>query len=205
MARIHKLGSEQPAKFGFKKARTGSRPSSKDQAQLNLFSAAASGRIVTLPTRLRPFEEALLLDERGSPAAAEAYERAIAEGDSVADAYCNLGIIRYHSGGIDEALHCFTQAIASQPRHFETHYNLANLFFDRGELEASSVQYGIAREIDDTYANLYFNLGLVNALLERYEPAYRALNTYRALAPDDEGRAADDLLESLRRTLIAAG
>ncbi len=205
MARIHRLNPKHPEKFGFKKARSAAAGKRRDEDQLDLFSAAASGRIVSLPTRLSPFEEALLLDERGNAGALSAYERAIEEGDSVADAYCNLGIIRYHSGNTDAALRCFTDALAREPRHFESHFNLANLFFDRGELQASVVQYGLAAEIDKTYANLYFNQGLVFALLERYEDAHRSLTAFRALAPDNEGRMADALLASLREAISVAG
>jgi tetratricopeptide (TPR) repeat protein len=205
MARIHKLDTDRPAKFGFKKARARSTDHADWAAQLDLFNAASAGRIVTLPSRLRPFEEALLLDERGIPSAREAYQRAIDQGDCAADAYCNLGIIRYHAGEIEYAFECFTRALSGEPRHFESHYNLANLFFDRGELEAATVQYEIAAAIDSSFPNLYFNLGLVQAILERYEPAYRSLNTFRALAPDTDGQIADELLESLRQTLAAAG
>lgn len=203
MARIHTLRAEQPAKFGFKKARRGAGAAVND-AQLDLFNAASAGRIVSLPSRLSPFEEALLLDERGSDAAETAYLRAIERDDSTADAHCNLGIIYYHRGEIERALGCFTSSLAVDPRHFEAHFNLANLFFDRGEFEAAVVQYGIAESIDAGYANLYFNLGLVQALLGRYESAYRSLNAYRAMAPDADGRIADPLLDSLREVLSVA-
>lgn len=205
MARIHNLDATRPAKFGFKKARSRHADQHDPTSQLDLFNAASSGRIVQLPTRLGRFEEALLLDERGVPAARDAYQRAIDEGDCIADALCNLGIIRYHGGEIEAAVACFTRALSSEPGHFESHFNLANLFFDRGELEAAAVQYEIASAIDDSFANLYFNLGLALALLERYEASFRALNTFRALAPDADGQIADDLLESLRQTISAAG
>lgn len=205
MARIHKLDAVHPTKFGFKKARSRSADKVGEASQLDLFNAASAGRIVPLPSRLGRFEEALLLDERGIPAARAAYQRAIDEGDCVADAFCNLGIIRYHAEEIEDAVECFTRALAVEPRHFESHFNLANLFFDRGELEAATVQYELAASIDDSFANLYFNLGLAFAILERYEASYRALNTFRALAPDADGQIADDLLESLRQTLAAAG
>ncbi len=201
MAKIHRLTSEHPAKFGFKKARRRSSRLRDDPEQLDLFNAASAGRIVVLPTRLSPFEEALLLDERGSAAATSAYERAISEGDSVADAYCNLGIIHYHEGAVEQAVNSFTSALAEAPRHFESHFNLANLFFDRGEFEAAAHQYAVAARIHGDYPNLFFNQGLVLALLERYEPAFEALTTFRALAADEEGRIADDLLESLRDAL----
>src|SRR5947208_10540616 len=73
------------------------------QGQLNLF------RIQTprLARLLTPFEEALLLHERGDPAAAEHYVEAINEGDNVAEAYCNLGIINLERGQLSQALDNF--------------------------------------------------------------------------------------------------
>src|SRR3954462_14288507 len=59
------------------------------QGQLSLFRPERS-RVARL---LTPFEEALLLHEQGDPTAAEHYVEAIGEGDNVAEAYCNLGII----------------------------------------------------------------------------------------------------------------
>src|SRR2546427_3169692 len=59
------------------------------QGQMSLFRPQ-SGQLARL---LTPFEEALLLHERGDMKAAEFYAEAITEGDNVAEAYCNLGII----------------------------------------------------------------------------------------------------------------
>ncbi|MCB0719530.1 MAG: tetratricopeptide repeat protein [Bacteroidetes bacterium] len=204
MAVVHRLPPRKPEKFGFKKARR-TQKTPDVPGQLDIFSAAAAGRIVSLPSRLGAFEEALMLDERGSEAAEKAYRLAIEKGDSLADAYCNLGIIRYHAGDIDEALRCFTQSLKSSPQHFESHYNLANLFFDRGDLDAARVQYELAAAIDDSFANLHFNLGLLLAIAEQYRDAFDAFIRYRSLAPEDEGRIADDLLANLRETLAQVG
>src|SRR5437867_13081579 len=59
------------------------------QGQLSLFRAEG-GQVARL---LTPFEEALLLHEQGNLESAEFYKQAISEGDNVAEAYCNLGII----------------------------------------------------------------------------------------------------------------
>ncbi len=204
MGTIHRLPTRKPEKFGFKKARQGN-ARTENSRQLDMFSAAASGRILSLPSRPGAFEEALLLDERGSQQAEDAYRRAIEEGDCSADAYCNLGIIRFHSGDSEEALRCFTNSLKDVPQHFESHFNLANLFFDRGDLDAARVQYELATAIDDSFPNLFFNLGLLLAIDGRYEDAFSALIRYRALAPEDEGRHADDLLDNLRETIAQSG
>ena len=65
---------------------------------------------------LSPFEEALLLHERGDAKAAELYREAIAEGDNLADAYCNLGIIELELDRMPKALDCFSLALKNEPR-----------------------------------------------------------------------------------------
>src|SRR5712691_4761796 len=59
------------------------------QGQMSLFRPAG-GHVARL---LSPFEEALVLHEQGDPKAADFYVEAINEGDNVAEAYCNLGLI----------------------------------------------------------------------------------------------------------------
>ncbi|NNE35476.1 MAG: tetratricopeptide repeat protein [Rhodothermales bacterium] len=203
MAVVHRLPPRKPEKFGFKKAKR--RIRGGNPRQLDIFSAASSARILSLPSRRGVFEEALLLDERGSQAAESAYRRAIEEGDCSADAYCNLGILRFHAGDSAEALSCFTNSLKENPRHFESHYNLANLFFDRGNLNAARVQYELASAIDDTFASLYFNFGLLLAIEEDYQGSFDAFIRFRSLAPEEEGRLADELLNNLRETLAQAG
>lgn len=204
MAVVHRMPARRPEKFGFKRAKRGGK-SGDNPAQLDIFSAAASGRILSLPSRPGAFEEALLLDERGSASAESAYRRSIDENDCVADSYCNLGILRFHAGDVNEALRCFTNSLKEQPSHFESHFNLANLFFDQGDLDAARVQYELAAAIDDTFANLHFNLGLLLAIEEDYQEAFNSFIRYRSLAPEEDGQLADDLLENLRETLARVG
>src|SRR6185436_12192482 len=94
------------------------------QGQMNLFKPVQS----KLARLLSPFEEALMLHERGDEKAAELYRAAITEGDNLADAYCNLGIIELEQGRMPKSLDCFTLALKNEPRHVEAHYNLANLY-----------------------------------------------------------------------------
>src|SRR5437667_12772180 len=64
------------------------------QGQMSLFRPVG-GQVARL---LTPFEEALMLHEQGDVKAAEFYGEAISEGDNVAEAYCNLGIIDLDRG-----------------------------------------------------------------------------------------------------------
>lgn len=198
MATILKFPT-QPSKFGFKRVKKSKRDS-ESHGQMNLFTAPKP-KILTLAPQASFFEEALVRDERGDPEAEALYRKAIETGDCVADAYCNLGIIESQKGNLSNAFDCFTQSLKYEPRHFESHYNLGNLYFDMNDLRLAKMHYELSLTIDPDFANAYFNLGLVQAMLEDYHDAIAILKRYRMLATDDEGAKADDLLSTLTRSV----
>ena len=140
----------QAAKFGYKRVRK--RASHEDPNQLPLF-AQPTARILQFTPDLGRFEQALLFDERGDVKAADLYRKAIEEQDCVADAYCNLGIIESQKGNAARAFDCFTTSLKHNPRHFEAHYNLGNLYFDVNDYRLSQVHYEMAAEVDPAFAN----------------------------------------------------
>jgi tetratricopeptide (TPR) repeat protein len=152
------------------------------QGQLNLFRVE-SNRVSRL---LTPFEEALLLHEQGDPNAVEHYREAINEGDNVAEAYCNLGIINLEQGKLAQALDNFTLSLKNDPRHVEAHYNLANLYYDAGDLQLAKLHYEAAAQIEPGFSLVYFNISLVYHKLGDMVAASTALEKYRALEPEDE-------------------
>jgi len=200
MTKILEFTPKPPSKFGFERVKKRRKESSEKRGQMNLF-ASQGAHVLSLPAEISPFEEALLLDERGDERAAEAYWRAISEADSPADAYCNLGIIESKLGHTAKAFDCFTKSLEDDPRHFESHYNLGNLYFEAGDLRLARMHYELASEIEPDFPNLYFNLGLVLALMGRFQPAIDVFKKYQQLAPQDEGRKADDVMSSLSRSL----
>lgn len=199
MARIFKLAGGSTERFGYKRAARGRRGRKETPGQMNLFGVQA--RIVPLPTKLSRFEEALLLHERGDPSAESKYREAISEGDCVADAWCNLGILESQAEKNHDALLCFSRSLQQDPGLFEAHYNLGNLHFELDNLAAARIHYEIARSIDKSYAQLYFNLGLVLASSGDLPAAIHALQRYRELAPAGDAGKADDLLQSIRESL----
>ncbi len=209
MAKILSLPVQPPTKLGFarvKKATRNRKKKLENHGQLNLFAAqtSAPAHIVPLPHKpARPFEQALLLDEHDDPAAASAYRKAISAGDSVPDAYCNLGILEFKAGKTDRAFHCFTESLKADPRHMESHYNLGNLYFEHGEHRLAKLHYEIAAQIAPNFPNVYFNLGLVLAMQEDFESAAKALQKYTELAPKPEARRARELLAELQESLKA--
>jgi tetratricopeptide (TPR) repeat protein len=202
-------------KFGFKRVKRRLSARMEAEGQLNLFDPREShpvgfGRgaglqVARLPTGNTPFVEALLLDEQGDERAADMYWKAITLGDSVADAYCNLGIIAYGRGETGLALNCFTNSLEADPRHFEAHYDLANVHLETGDLRLARLHYELAAEVRPDDASLYFNLGLVHAMNEDYKAAIVALSNYKELSPEVEDTRADSLLDTLKRTMRYPG
>lgn len=166
------------------------------QGQLNLFRVLEGGKLSRL---LTPFEEALLLHEQGDPKAAESYLEAINNGDNVAEAYCNLGIIDLDLGHVGKALDNFTLSLKHEPRHVEAHYNLGNLYYDAGELPLARLHYEAAAQIESGFSLVYFNLALVYHKLKDVNAALGALEKYKQLEPDDaEIEAVNQLLKAMQ-------
>ena len=202
---VAKIGHKRVEK-GEKKRRTRAARMERE-GQINMFepvdgdSPRELGQVVPLPLRLSTFEQALLLDEKGDDRAEEIYRRATEDEDCAADAWCNLGVLKSHQGHFDEAFDCFTQSLTADARHSESHYNIGNLYFDLGDMRLARAHYEIAADIEPDFPNVHFNLGLATALQEDYHASYNAFARYRDLAPPNEARVADELLESIRSAM----
>lgn len=200
--------TRKPPKFGFTRVRRTRSSAAIDQ--LDLFAAGATqhpegehapadDKLLVFPGATSSFEQALEDDESGNEVAARAgYLTAIDQDDCTSDAYCNLGILEYVAGNGEVAFDCFRQALKHDQRHWESHYNLGNLYFDSGQHDPSRVHYEVAAEIEPGFRNVHFNLALVLALEGAYGPAVEALEQFRDLAPPEEAEAAEELLDTLR-------
>ena len=173
-----------------------------DPNQLDLFLPPPAP-IENFSDALSPFEQALQCDERGDLRAADLYAKAIETHDYVADAFCNLGIIESKKGRTARAFDCFTNSLRHDARHSKAHYNLANLYFEVNDFRLAQIHYEIAAEVDPTFANVYFNLGLVQSINNELAAAISTLTRYQQLAPANEACNADELLRNLRQTLAA--
>ncbi len=167
------------------------------QGQLSLFRGPHAGRVAHLRTS---FEEGLLLDDQNDPKAIESYLEAINDGDNVAEAYCNLGIINKDLGNVGKALDHFTLALKHEPRHVEAHYNLGNLYFDAGQLPLARLHYEAAAQIEPRFSLVYFNLALAHFKLNDLPAALAAIASYKELRqPDDEEtEAINQLLKAMQ-------
>jgi tetratricopeptide (TPR) repeat protein len=164
--------------------------------QMNLFEAR-QGQLLEMPSRLGPFEEALLLHEKGDARAEKYYRKTIQDGQYVADAYCNLGILEYEAGAYLKAIDCLTLSLKNDPRHFESHFNLANLYFDAGDLRLARLHYEIAIQIEPGFAHLHFNLALVHMRQGDLDSAIASLALCKEIAPEEEQPQVDELLSKL--------
>lgn len=199
MAKVIKFPIPAPEKFGPQRVRKKRGTNQPKSAQLNLFT---SGKVVRLH-QLTPFDEALLLDDQGDKQRAKTgYLKAIEDGDSIADALCNLAILECQDGHTAKAIDYFTQCLRHDPRHNEAHYNLANLYAEVGNFQLAKLHYEIAIEIEPTFTNSYFNLGLTLAMGKDFKEAVRVLRKYRTLSPHENHQQTDELLQKLSSTFI---
>ena len=196
MAKIIQFSANpEPEKFGPQRVSTRKEKTEPTKrGQLNLFTG---GKVVKL-NQLSVFEEALLVDEQGDKKNARVqYLQAIKEGDSIADAYCNLGIIEWQDANYTKAIDYFTMCLKYEPRHYEAHYNLANLYAEVGNYSLAKIHYQISIEIEPGFSNCYFNLGLTLAMNKEYKEAVNILTQYRQMTPGEDHRQTNDLIFKL--------
>ena len=191
----------QATKFGYKRVRKGAR--AENPNQLHLFPTPTA-QILNFASGLSCFEQALMMDERGDPKAVELYLKAIELEDCIADAYCNLGIIESKQRNTARAFDCFTNSLKHNPRHFEAHYNLGNLYFDVDDFRLAQIHYEMGTKVDSAFPNVYFNLAIVQAINNELASAIASLTNYRQMVSKDEARNTDELLENLKRSLAAS-
>ncbi len=199
MARVIQFPVNPPAKLGPRKARRKSRkPNLEDFGQLNLFDQHEDNTpVLTLPKSDSFFEEALSLDECGNKEAEKYYLLAIQNDESPEDALCNLGILKSNQGDFAKAIDYLTQCLKRNPRHFEAHYNLGNVYSEIGNLALAKVHYELSTEIEPDYPNSFYNLGLVLISMKRYQEAVHCINKYVSLAPSSEHQIANELIKTL--------
>ncbi len=129
------------------------------------------------------------------------YLKAIGAEENVADAYCNLGIIEFQQDHQALAIDYLSRSLEINPRHFEAHYNLANVYGEIGNYKLAKAHYGISIQLEPEFANSYFNLGLTLAMNKEYEEAIVALEKYLQLSPNEDQSAIITVLDKLKSTL----
>ncbi|MEM0942098.1 MAG: tetratricopeptide repeat protein [Bacteroidota bacterium] len=198
MARVIPFPVNPPAKLGHKKVRRRKKPNLEDFGQLNLFDQMEDNTpVVALPKSDSFFDEALAMDEQGKTEAEKFYLLAVDNDESPEDALCNLGILKSRQGDMTRSIDYLTQCLKRNPRHFEAHYNLGNVYSELGNLDLAKIHYEISAEIAPDYPNSFYNLGLVLTSMKRYQDAILCINKYVKLAPSSEHQTATELLKTL--------
>ncbi len=131
------------------------------------------------------FERGCELDAEASnwTEAVEAYEKALEIEPDYADAYCNLGAVRYNQGKRAEARRAFEACLARAADHVEANFNLANVLEEEGEDGAALSHYRRALAADPLYPDLHINLALLYEKLGREKPACDHWRRYLQLDP----------------------
>jgi tetratricopeptide (TPR) repeat protein len=93
--------------------------------------------------------------------AIEAYEKALELDDDYADAYCNLGAVRYNQGQRAAARRAFEACLAREADHVEANFNLANVLEEDGDDGGALKLYRRALASDPMYPDLHINLALL--------------------------------------------
>jgi len=122
--------------------------------------------------------------------AEEAYHRAIYLDPNLANAYTNLGNLRYRAGSPEDARILYTKAIEVDVCQPEAHYNLGFLEFEDGDLSHALECFERAVELDPTFADAHFNLAMTLYRLD-VEQARRNIHWQRYLELDPQGPWAD--------------
>ncbi len=106
--------------------------------------------------------EGCKLDESEATwAAAEAaYRRAVKLDPTLANAWTNLGNLRYRRADADEARACYRAALRADRDQPEAHYNLGFLLFEDGHLGEAIEHFEQAVDYDPAFADAHFNLAL---------------------------------------------
>ncbi len=158
-----------------------------------------------LPTESSAFERALRLHDQDDLRARTWYKLAIESGDCVADAWCNLGILESGEGWKSKAIQCFRKAILVEPRHFEAHFHLGNLFFDSGNFSEARIHYRIAEDISADHPPLMHQQAMIMLMERQYGEAINLLKRYANMVDEASRQRAMGLIQRIRGTVAMDG
>jgi len=116
--------------------------------------------------------------------AEEAYHRAIYLDPKLANAYTNLGNLRYRAGASEDAKILYAKAVEVDAGQPEAHYNLGFLEFEDGNLGLARDCFERAVALDPTFADAHFNLAMTLYRLDIEQDAREHWRRYLALDPE---------------------
>lgn len=122
-------------------------------------------------------------DDASLEKAEQAYRAALQLDPSLANAWTNLGNMRYRKGALEEAENLYHRALAIDPAQPEARYNLGFLAYERGEPELAVGHFEAALATDPSFADAHFNLAMAYEDTRRFDDARRHWNQYLQLDP----------------------
>lgn len=154
-------------------------------------AGAVSGVSSTMDEAVVWFERGceLDVDSENWAEAIEAYEKALELENDYADAYCNLGAVRYNQGQRAAARRAFEACLALAADHVEANFNLANVLEEVGDDGGALRHYRRALASDPHYPDLHINLALLYEKIGRTRGACD--HWRRVLQLDPEGSWAE--------------
>jgi serine/threonine protein kinase/tetratricopeptide (TPR) repeat protein len=139
---------------------------------------------------------------RDLPAAAAAYEKAIALDPNFGYALNQLAYVRAKMGQFDEALRLFVRYAAVSPGDANPLDSLGELYVRMGQLDKAEAKYREALELRPDFFGACASVSYVAALKEDYRGSYRWLAELAARAPTPSAKIQGDWLTALMDYLL---
>jgi rhomboid protease GluP len=130
--------------------------------------------------------------KRDFPSAAGELKRVIALSPKEESAYYQLGLIYLEEKQPAQAEDAFTQLLKINPNSADGHAGLAGAFSDEHRNTEALDEYKRAADIDSLYQGVDYDMGVIQARLNRYDDAIASLLKQREKAddPDNENLLA---------------
>lgn len=161
-----------------------------DQAELSRlleFRAPESGAAERdrRATADRWFQKGLELEQTGASheEVIAAYEKAISLDSRAAGAMVNLGTLHFNARNWRDAERFYRQALEADPDYPLAHFDLANLYDERGDRAKALEHYLAALRVSPNYADAHYNLALLYQGSNQPMKAVRHWTTYLKLDP----------------------
>lgn len=133
----------------------------------------------------RWFQKGLELEQTGAPheEVIEAYEKAISLDSRAAGAMVNLGTLHFNARNWRDAERFYKLALEADPDYPLAHFDLANLYDERGDRTQAVEHYQAALTISPNYADAHYNLALLFQGSNQPMKAVRHWTMYLKLDP----------------------
>ncbi len=130
--------------------------------------------------------------KRDFPSAVTELKRVIVLSPKNETAYYQLGLIYLEEKQPAQAEEAFTQLLKINPNSADGHAGLAGAFSDEHRNTEALDEYKRAADIDSLYQGVYYDMGVIQARLNRYDDAIASLLKQRQVGddPDNENLLA---------------